>query len=534
MVATLPVDKTRLYGYFKPIFGRISDDEMYRLAESCRDFGNMNDKHLIQFICMSLVTRNFSTELFSNALRIKNDVLLLKDSVLCELSPPKQGKSYLISSFQQGVEFLNTRIPKVNINWGEYITLIERMTYLVLVLEFKLNNIKISKHIFYGAYVDYWPSILAHCSQKGFYKSWKWTYMLAEMIIKVLTKQFDWLLIGDKTVAKDIGIAEATLRFVKVYLHLYNHFHTENNYAACPIKGLLSKHRGSIYQSLIKTRPKQNPHLMVIARKFRMCVFEYSTDGIRKFFKFFEDDLFVLSLKNEYWKPWMRTYSRYIVNENTELVQVFESKSSVKEKLSIAEDAEEIEVESIPDAIEEIVAAELLLAPKIIQKMRQWADRVKKELLNLDKVSYLPVWDKKRLETETRSLFRKSHFNLDPIILQKYLDECLSVMSRIQYDLNDINKCLQALKFDKIKQEIPDVHEEIDHLHEYKDLLIDQESQISLTKSLLESDIKVSIAKVLNTINTYCNSHDSQKRIKSLTQKISGMKLPKSKKRNKK
>jgi len=538
------LDNATLYSYFKPLFGKITDEEMFKIAQSCIEFADMIEKKLIRNISLSLMARNLPHELYSNVLYIRDDILLLVDSVRYELIPRK---SCLILSFEKGVEFLMTRIPGRNIRWNEYIYLIERMIYLVLVLEFKLNNIKISNHIFYGAYVDYWPTILAHCNQQGFYNSWNWTFVLSGLITKTLTKELDILLRGDEKGSTDIGIAEITLRFVKVYLHLYNHFHSENRYMACPIKPLLSKSRESIYQSLIKSRPNQNPYFMLIAKKFRTCIVEPRPDGISNFFRFFRDDLFILSLQNTYWKPWMRSYSRYIVNQKTQLVEIFEEKEkdfsfgSTSKSFSfsfsseedpkeievdpkeIEVDPKEIEVDPLAEVFEEIEAAELLLASNIIQKMRQWANRAKQELLNLAKVSSLPVWDKKRLETEIRSLFRKSHFNLDPNILEKYLEKSLTLLSRIQADLVDIDTCLRALEFEKVKQQFPNVHEDIDHLHEYKDLLVDQERLISLTKSLLQSDFKMEIDKAWKSLNTYTDSHDSQKRIKSLVDQINGI-----------
>jgi replicative superfamily II helicase len=259
-------------------------------------------------------------------------------------------------------------------------------------------------------------------------------------------------------------------------------------------------------------------------------IIENTKDGIIEFFMYFRDDLFILSLKNEGWKPWMTPYSRFIVDDDFQLVQIFEKDANSE---SIEDEAvEEVEIESITNnRVEEMVAAELLLSSRIIQKMRDWADMSKVELHKFSKVSSLPLWDKTRIETEARYFFKRSHFNLESSIIEKYLTESLDLLSRIYTDLNSLNILLKSLKLNKIKQEFEDVHEFIDLIHEYHDLLSDQLSNLRLEKSFLESDMNLQVKKIWKNINGFCDSHDARKRINNGLEKIEKNKAIKKKKR---
>lgn len=505
---------------FRRLFTDISTEEMLQIARSCLEFADWYDLKLTKYFLLSMIARNFPRELYSNVEYITQHSILLKNAILGEISPPRyRCKSPLFRSMENGVQFLLTRIAGRNILWSDYILLIERMTYIILILDFKLKNIKISNHIFYGAYMDYWPSIWAHCNGKWNDKPeiWNSSAILSNIIVTALTERFVFLLksetAGKNEDSNDIYIAEITLRFIKVYLHLYNHYHSENIYSSCPVKEILNSKRGKIYQTLAKAA--SNPYILEIAKKFRICVIDHCQNGIKKFFQFFRDDLFILSLENGNWKPWMKPYSRFIVDDKKQLVEIFE-KDWTTENDTTEQDIEELRFESTFDSIEETSPEEFQLSYPIIHRMREWAKMAKLQLHKLSNVSSLPLWDKKRLEVETQYLFRKNNFNLDSSKLKKYLDESLDLLSRIHCDLNDIDNCLDALKFDKFKQQFSDIHEEVDHLLEYKELLNHHLLQVTLTKSLLESDIKLEIAKVCEAIDRHCKTYDIKNRIEKI------------------
>ena len=408
--------------------------------------------------------------------------------------------------------------PGLGIYWGDYIFILERMTYLLIVTEFKLQDIKITNTIFYDAYIDYLPAIWSHCTSGIKYNTWNDASTICQLIFAVLDSKLKMICQVDEG---DLKASEYVLRCLKLYLHIGNHFHRRKNYRNCPVKEFLDSHLNDIYRSLLSTK---NRYILSIAKNLKEYIISRCQNGILKFFEIYRDKLFILSIDKKRWMPWMKAYSRFIL-EGENLVEVFE-KDCISDANNDQEDLEDMPVaEAESFVVREAVPAELLLSSDVIVKMRDWADKSKIQLFKLKKISVLPPWDKTRLEVETHHLFKRSRLDLDSNLVNVYLENSLDILSRIHSDLNDITILLKSLSLDKIKERIGNsLSEEIDHLHEYKDILLDQLSNLKLTKSLLESNIKYKVKEIKNKIDEFCQVNGSIGRLESLLERTNSKK----------